>query len=458
MVKFTRKVAFTLLFTMAAGAVAQDAVTGATSKSRKLKMTEKTEDFEKFRFGGYGEILGQFMNYTPNTLYNGRMTGSHNSSNAVSIPRFVIAGDYKFSKRWTLGAEIEFEAGGVGVATEMENSENNEYEVEYEKGGEVALEQMHITYHAFDALNIRVGHMIVPVGLTNAHHEPILFFGTQRPESETIILPSTWHETGLQLFGNAGKGFGKIDYSAMVVTGLSADGFGRDNWIARGKQGLFEKDCFTSPAYVGRLDYSGVPGLRVGLSYYYCRDAASNADKPYKYTTTRDGRFRVPVQLLTADAQYKNKLVTARANVIWGKVGNSTLVSKVSLSNKSPLYHSIGTGMRNTAKNALAYGAEVGVNMRTLTGKKKCPVLYPFARYEYYNPQQKGESTQTMDSRLQVSKWVGGVNWFALPNLVVKADYSTRRIGTQRVFGGGSGIRENEFAIAVAYTGWFTKR
>lgn len=441
----------------AANAGAQDAVTGATPKAGKIRQTSQDEDFGKYRFGGYGEILGQFMNYRPNTIYNDRTTGSHESSNAVSIPRFVLAGDYRFGRRWTLGAEIEFEAGGVGVAHEMENSENNEYEVEYEKGGEVALEQFHITCNIVDAFNIRAGHMIVPVGLTNAHHEPVFFFGTQRPEGETTILPSTWHETGLQLFGRFGKGYGRFSYAAMAVAGLSADGFGRDNWVAAGKQGLFETDNFTSPAYVARMEYSGVPGLRIGASYYYCRDAAANADKPYKYTT-RDGRFRVPVQIVSADAQYQNRLVTARANFIWGDIDNSILVSKVSLSNKSPLYHSIGSGMRNTARNAIAYGAEAGVNLRTATMSRKCPVLYPFARYEYYNPQQCGEATQTMDSRLQVSKWSAGVNWFALPNLVVKADYTTRRIGTQRVFGGGIGNRENEFAIAVAYAGWFTKK
>ena len=86
------------------------------------------------------------------------------------------------------------------------------------------------------------------------------------------------------------------------------------------------------------------------------------------------------------------------------------------------------------------------------------PVLCPFARYEYFNPQQKGEEGQTMDARCQVSKWVAGVNYFPLPYLVVKADWNTRRIGTQRVFGGGRYNRENEFSLAVAFTGWFFKR
>ena len=44
------------------------------------------------------------------------------------------------------------------------------------------------------------------------------------------------------------------------------------------------------------------------------------------------------------------------------------------------------------AKNAVSYAAEAGINIRSVFGgNKKIPVIYPFARYEYYNPQEKGE-------------------------------------------------------------------
>lgn len=56
----------------------------------------------------------------------------------------------------------------------------------------------------------------------------------------------------------------------MIVTGLNANGFDRNKWVRGGKQGLFEGDNFTSPAYVARLNYTGVPGLRLGGSIYYC--------------------------------------------------------------------------------------------------------------------------------------------------------------------------------------------
>ena len=114
-------------------------------------------------------------------------TKEHRSN--ISIPRFVLAFDYKFTSKWILGAEIEFESGGTGMATELEPSENNEYETEMEKAGEVALEQFHITRLIHPAFNIRAGHMVVPIGLTNAHHEPINFFGTRGPRAKPPSSP-----------------------------------------------------------------------------------------------------------------------------------------------------------------------------------------------------------------------------------------------------------------------------
>ena len=87
-------------------------------------------------------------------------------------------------------------------------------------------------------------------------------------------------------------------------------------------------------------------------------------------------------------------------------------------------------------------------------------VIYPYARYEYLQPAGRGRGcSATMEKRCQVSKWTAGVNWFGLPNLVVvKADYTTRHIGTNKVFGSTKYNNENEFAIGIAYVGWFTKR
>ena len=463
---------FTLCLLFSAGVLqagevaAPDSVTAAeTSVIGKVKNSiaaTADDGYERFRVGGYGEIVANFMDYGLNRFTGTGVGNTKEHRSSISIPRFVLAFDYKFTSKWILGAEIEFESGGTGMATELEPSENNEYETEMEKAGEVALEQFHITRLIHPAFNIRAGHMVVPVGLTNAHHEPINFFGTSRPEGETTIIPSTWHETGVSLFGSFGKGYAVFDYQLMVVAGLNPDGFGRDGWVRDGKQGLFETDKFSSPGYVARLDYRGVPGLRVGASFYYCADATRNADKEYKYTysqSTSSGTqsvdYKVPVRIYSADAEYKNRYVTARANIIYGNLDNSARVSSTSLSNNSNYHHG---SMRSTAESALCYGAEAGVNLSAFFRGKKCPVIYPFARYEYYNSQQSGEGSVVPDPRCQVSKWTAGINWFALPNLVVKADYTTRQVGTQKVFGTSKYNSENEFSIGIAYVGWFFKK
>lgn len=447
-----------MFFSVAMQAQSVDGISGATIKATSetdLKQDSAKSNsigaYNKFRMGGYGEMLAKFMDYGINRFYGGKDGNSKTTRRSISIPRFVLAFDYKFSEKWTLGAEIEFESGGTGQAIELENTENGEYETEIEKGGEVALEQFHITRTIVPAFSVRAGHMVVPVGLTNYSHEPINFLGTSRPEGETTIIPSTWHETGIGFFGNFGKNAASFDYEAMIVAGLNANGFDRNTWVASGKQGFFEEDNFYSPAYVVRLNWNGVMGLRLGGSVYYCNSTGSNSDKEQTYAAIDN----TSLLIWSADAQYKNKFVVARANVLMGNLeGSEAITSKnAKLSNKSP-YSRTGA----IAKKAVAYGGEFGLRVNGFFENENIPALTPFVRYEYYNPQEEGEGVQTMDARCQVSMWTVGMNWNVLPNLVVKADYTMRQIGTNKVFGSGPYNSENEFAIGLAYVGWFIKK
>lgn len=450
MKRLTNLLAITLLTSCATAFAQEQEETMTDGSAAERSEAIYASGYNKFRFGGYSEAVASFKDYGINRFYGGHLGNKKDHRNTISIPRFVAAFDYKFNSKWILGAEIEFEAGGVGTAYEIENSENGEYETEVEKGGEVALEQFHITRLIHPAFNIRAGHIIVPVGLTNSHHEPINFFGTYRPEGETTILPSTWHDNGLEIFGTFGRGYTTFSYQALVVSGLNANGFDRNTWIAGGKQGIFEEDNFTSPGYAFRLDYKGVPGLRAGASFYYCANTGANSDKLTEYPL-----HKIPVRIYTADAQYKNKYVTARTNFVWGNLSNAEYVSSVNtkLSNKSPY-----TRVVPVAKRAVSYAGEIGVNVSAFFNNPKVPVIYPFARYEYYNPQEEGEGMQVMELRNKVSMWTVGLNWFALPNLVVKADYMTRQIGTGKMFGTGPYNSENEFSIGIAYVGWFLSK
>lgn len=399
------------------------------------------DDYSKFRFGGYGEMAASYMDYDFSRV--GANGSDKLNRGSISIPRFIVAFDYKFSPKWVLSSEIEFEYGGTGAAREIEwVEENGEYEAEIEKGGEVALEQFHISYMASKYINLRFGHMIVPVGLTNTHHEPLNFFGVYRPEGETTILPSTWHETGVAVFGQLGH----FDYELQLVSGLDPQNFRSENWIGKGTQGAFEITNFTSPAFVARVNYHGVKmlqGLRVGASFYYDQ-TAKNGSKPKRNTG-----YDFPVTIVTADAQYKsvNNNLIARANFIWGHLAESGALTKIN--NKS----SAASGYPNTtvAQRAVSFGGEAGYNVGSFFGDK-APRIYPFVRYEYYNPMEKTEKGFLADKRFQVSAVTAGLNYYPLPNLVIKADYTHRSIGT------GKYNSENMVSAGIAYIGWFIKK
>lgn len=261
---------------------------------------------------------------------------------------------------------------------------------------------------------------------------------------ETTILPSTWHETGVALFGDLGN----FDYELQVVSGLDPQGFRMENWVGKGTQGAFEETQFTHPAFVARVNYNGVKkfkGLRVGASFYY-NQPSKNSSKPL-----RNQGEKYPLTIVTADAQYKspNNNLIARGNIVYGHLGNSNALTKVNNNSSS----ASGYPNSTVAETAVSYAAEVGYNVGSFFSRK-APRIYPFVRYEYYNPMQSVEkgSNKLADRRLQKSVITAGLNYYALPNLVVKADYA------HRIVGKGDYNSQNMVSVGIAYIGWFLSR
>ena len=156
--------------------------------------------------GGYGEAV-YTRNFYSDNMYRYSKADSYKDSDGhgrVDLPHVVIMIGYDFGKGWSMGSEIEFEHGGTESAIEVEDEEAGEFEKEIERGGEVALEQFWIQKSFCSGFNIRAGHIIVPIGQINNAHLPTQFFTVYRPEGENTIMPCTWHETGLSVWGRIG--------------------------------------------------------------------------------------------------------------------------------------------------------------------------------------------------------------------------------------------------------------
>ncbi len=191
------------------------------------EVNKKISAWDRLHVGGYGEAVYSRYFYSDNYL---RYTQPENFKNEkhgrFDIPHVVIYLGYDFGKGWSMSSEIEFEHGGVESAVEIETEEAGEYETEVERGGEVNLEQFYIQKEFFPQLKVRAGLQIIPVGGTNARHEPNQFFGVYRPEGREYnnalhmarsinIGSGTSREMGVSTDVHARTGFRAFRQSVM---------------------------------------------------------------------------------------------------------------------------------------------------------------------------------------------------------------------------------------------------
>ena len=315
---------------------------------------------KRLTVGGYGEINYSRNFYSDHVSRYSQPEEHKNdpSHGRVDIPHAVIYLGYDFGRGWTFGTEIEFEHGGNGLAYEKEDEEGGEWEQEVEKGGEVELEQFWLQKSFSKALNLRIGHIVVPVGLNNAHHEPLSYFTVYRPEGENTIMPSTWHQTGLSLWGRSGD----FRYEAQLLAGLNADGFTNVNWIKNGNKSPLEFDVANKYGVALRVDNYTVKGLRLGLSGYYGHSIGNSYPNN---AAGVDAEYKGQVLIGAVDLTYKGYNWIVRGQADYGYLGDAAQLKYVynRLNSKSPYKHSAFV-----SKNAYAWGIEAGYDLFAVIG------------------------------------------------------------------------------------------
>lgn len=420
-----------------------------TEKASETSTEQKTSP--KLRIGGYGEATYTRNFYSDNVYryVNASKYKNDPSHGRFDIPHAVIYLSYDFGKGWSMSSEIEFEHGGTGGAIEQEYEEAGEWEQETEKGGEVELEQFYLQKTISPAFNIRAGHLVVPIGLTNAHHEPIQFFTVYRPEGEATILPCTWHQTGISLWGKVKD----WRYEVQLVSGLDAFMFSRDKWIQKGATSPYEFEVSNKYGLVARIDNYSVKGLRMAVSGYYGNsmhntlphdlEGEDESGNKKKY----DG-IKGRVMIGSFDFTYNDYNMIIRGNFDYGSLNDASTIStiKKNLTSNNAPYDKTPVG-----KNAISTGLEAGYDLFSQVDKlhRDNQKLYLFGRYEYYDSympaSDQAEYKYTARNRMAV-----GLNYFPMSQIVVKAEFSKRFLKSQY-------NDEPSISFGVAYTGFFTK-
>lgn len=395
----------------------------------------------KLSVGGYGEVAYSRNFYSDNgyRLTNPKAYKNDPSHGRFDIPHMVIYLGYDFGKGWSMGSEIEFEHGGTGSAIEYEAEEAMEFENEQEKGGEVELEQFWLQKSFSKALNIRAGHIVVPFGLVNAHHEPLNFFTVYRPEGENTILPSTWHQTGVSVFGRLKD----WRYEAQFIAGLNAFKFNRQNWIQGGANSPFEFEPANRYGGLVRIDNYSVPGLRLGISGYYGQ-SMHNFVPNY---LSKGSKIKGNIYLGSFDFTFNKYNWIARGNFDYGYVSDANDITSIQYPNKA------SNGVtpyeledKYFGSHAMATMVEVGYDVFSQIEKLRADnqKMYVFGHFEYYDSYIHSNTKTWTNKRV----WAFGVNYYPVPQIAIKAEYNLRDLQSPY-------NDEPALNIGVAYEGFF---
>lgn len=386
------------------GQVAQRSAAAQPPPSAPMASTTAGAAFSNVRLWGYGE------------LYYTRPTRDPSKAQA-DLARAVFGIGYSFDGRTEFNSEFEVEHA-VTSASDV---------------GEFEVEQFYVDRRLSDAATVRAGLFLMPFGFLNEHHEPTNFYGVQRNFVETLIIPSTWREGGVNVHGDTESG---LSWNAGLTTGFDLSKWNYAPEFPQYSTALDLEASNSAPLqsthqelalanahdlsqYLA-LGYYGLPGLSLG--------AAISSGKAVKVPAP-------PNAPLPGDPRVT--LWEAHARWTPAKFDVSALYARGSISNLSAANAS-NPGSPNPIPSAFyGYFAQAAYGVWEQGDYR----LAPFVRWERYDMGSRyaGTTGPVVPTGLvplsgtpgdygywprnQDRVWTVGANFYTTPHVVLKADY-----------------------------------
>jgi hypothetical protein len=308
---------------------------------------------DRMEIGGYGELH-----------YNNINNDGIDDKKEIDFHRFVLFFGYEFTEKLRFWSELELEHALAGDG----------------KPGEIELEQAYIEYDIRDDLQTKGGLFLMPVGILNETHEPTTFYGVERNDVESIIIPSTWWEAGAALNGFYDNG---ISWDAAFTSGLAIPTDGDNAFRIRSGRQKVAEAIANDWAYTGRLKYTGVAGLELAGTLSYQSDVTQES----------------------GDGMDEGLLFSTHA--IW-QTGPFQLRA---------LY--AGWNFEGDAVKAAGADRQTGWYIE--------PSIRPWQEVGFYARYEDLEGARLRD---QFRQWEIGANYWPHENVVLKVDYRDRTVDT----------------------------
>ncbi|OFW01789.1 MAG: hypothetical protein A3I61_05810 [Acidobacteria bacterium RIFCSPLOWO2_02_FULL_68_18] len=271
-------------------------------------------------------------------------------------------------------------------------------EIEIEHSNETSVEFAYVDYLANDNLALRGGMLLLPLGLTNEFHEPTVFIGARRPETEQRIIPSTWRENGAGVLGSAGM----VNFRAYVTNGLRGAAFTSAGLRSGRQKGA--NALAANLAVSGRVDVTPVPGIFGGIGFY-------NGGSGQEQVLLDGARLDVGTTIVEVHGQAQLRGWDLRALFADATVDEAGAVSRaLRLPATAPIAETMRGGYLQAGYNVLS---QVATEIAAV----------PYVRYERVNTQHRIPAGFTRDLTRDGRLVTLGVEVKPIPNVVIKTDY-----------------------------------
>lgn len=345
----------------------QDSVAQTPQQQNAAQRILSANNGNAVTIGGYGEVV-----------YN----QPEGDNGTLDVHRLVMLLGYRFSDKVQFVSEIEFE-----------------------HVSEVYVEQAFVNYNVANNLNLRAGLMLVPMGIVNEYHEPTTFNGVSRPAMDHEIVPTTWREIGIGVNGRINSA--SLSYQAYIFNGFkstNADGSGNiggKSGLRGGRQKGIES-TINKPNFASKVEYYGLPGLRLGLSGYVGR---TQADDEVDHLPGAD----VGLSMVGFDARYVKNKFTARGQVIYASLTDTEDYNELTGSE-------LGSALAG-------WYAEAAYNILPIEKEQR---LFAFARYEQYDTHAETEGSLMRNDAYNRDDLTMGLSYHIANGVVFKGDYQIK--------------------------------
>ena len=371
--------------------------TGAYAQSTDEKLRILQQEIDELKAQVQSAPSGSAAPGGPATPVNGYGEFNYNNYKSDTRPtqadlrRFVVGFHHRFDERLTFHSEVEFEHAIVSKDDE----------------GEAEIEQAWVNYKFSDAVNVKGGLFLIPLGILNETHEPPTYYGVERNEVETRIIPTTWRELGVGMHGLVAGG---LRYDVGITTGFDS---GKLDDPSVGVRSAHQEGQLANAhdlSVYGALNYRS-RGLLVGGGVFAGNTGQNGASNPLLKGV--DARLT----MWDVHAQYKVGGLELQAVYADGKLGDADQLNAAILANSAQPF-----AAPNRMKGAYVQAAYHVYKRDKLD-------FAPFVRLEGIDIRQQEDPANGLfqDPANHERITTAGFNFWVHPQVVLKADVQRYR-------------------------------